>query len=148
MQILEADFEDIPDLCRLLDYLFEQEEEFKPDNNIQRKGLQKILEDSEKGIILVLKDNDETIGMVNLLFTVSTALGGTVALLEDMVVIPSERHKGYGSKLLQAAIEFASKKECKRITLLTDSSNKKAQKFYNRHGFEHSSMQAMRYLYN
>ena len=147
MQIREANVEDIPDLCKLLDYLFKQEEEFKPDKNLQRIGLQMILEDSEKGMILILKDKDKTIGMVNLLFTISTALGGLVVLLEDMVVIPSERRKGYGSKLLRSAIEYSSKKGCKRVTLLTDSSNKKAQKFYSRHGFLHSSMQPMRYLY-
>ena len=148
MLIREATIEDIPELCKLLDYLFEQEEEFKPDNNLQRAGLQKLLNNNEKGTILVLEQNDEMIGMVNLLFTVSTALGSTVALLEDMIVIPSERRKGYGSKLLKSAIEFANKKKCKRITLLTDSTNTKAQEFYDRHGFTHSSMQAMRYLYN
>lgn len=148
MQIREATIEDIPDLCKLLNYLFEQEEEFKPDSNLQRVGLQKLLEDSEKGTILILKHNHEMIGMVNLLFTISTALGSTVAILEDMVVIPSERRKGYGSNLLNAAIEYASKKGCKRITLLTDSTNKKAQEFYGRHGFTHSPMLPMRYLYN
>lgn len=148
MLIREANVEDIPDLCKLLDYLFEQEEEFKPDNNIQRIGLQKILEDSEKGIILILKNNGETIGMVNLLFTISTALGGKVALLEDMIVIPSERGKGYGSELLKTAIEYASDRKCKRITLLTDDANEKAQKFYNHHGFVHSPMRPMRYVYS
>ncbi len=148
MYIREANTEDITDLCKLLDYLFEQEEEFKPKEKLQRLGLQKILENSEKGVILVLISENKIIGMVNLLFTVSTALGANVAILEDMVVLPTERHKGYGSKLLKSAIEYANKKECKRITLLTDSSNKAAQKFYNQHGFVHSPMQIMRYLPN
>ena len=148
MQIREATFDDIPDLCRLLNYLFEQEEEFKPDINLQRIGIQKILEDNEKGKILIIRDHDKTIGMVNLLFTISTAFGSNVALLEDMVVFPSERRKGYGSKLLKAAIDYAEKKGCKRITLLTDHSNDQAQEFYIRHGFTPSTMQAMRYLFN
>lgn len=149
MQIREANVEDIPDLCGLLDYLFVQEEEFKPDSYLQRIGLQKIIEDSDKGIILiVINDDNEIIAMVNLLFTISTALGANVAILEDMVVAPAERNKGYGSKLIQAAFEYAGNKQCKRITLLTDSENKEAQKFYNRHGFVRSAMQAMRYLYD
>jgi len=148
MEVHKAGVEDIPELCNLLGYLFEQEEEFKPDKNLQICGLQRILESDNKGAIFIIKDNGKAIGMVSLLFTISTALGGTVALLEDMVLIPSQRSKGYGSKLLQSAIDYANKKECKRITLLTDNSNIQAQKFYTRHGFERSSMLPMRYLFS
>ena len=148
MQVFEAGEEDIPDLCELLGYLFEQEEEFKPDVNLQISGLKKILKSSNKGTILILKDNVKAIGMVSLLFTISTALGGTVALLEDMVLVPAQRGKGHGSKLLQSAIDYANMKDCKRITLLTDTDNVPAQKLYTRHGFERSSMLPMRYLFS
>jgi len=148
MEVLEAGIEDIPQLCDLLDYVFEQEVEFKPDRNLQISGLQKILENKDRGAILIIKGKGKAIGMVNLLFTISTALGGIVALLEDMVVIPTERGKGYGSKLLLSAIECANRKGCKRITLLTDNNNVGAQKFYMRHGFTQSSMLPMRYLFN
>lgn len=146
MEVFEAEIEDIPELCDLLGYLFEHEVEFKPDISSQSCGLQKILENNELGAVLILREKDKAVGMVTLLFTISTALGGMVALLEDMVVIPSERGKGYGSRLLRAAMDYANRKECKRITLLTDDTNIKAQKFYRHHGFAHSSMHPMRYL--
>ena len=146
MEVFEAEIEDIPELCDLLGYLFEHEVEFKPDISLQSCGLQKILENNELGAVLILRENDKAVGMVTLLFTISTALGGMVALLEDMVVIPSERGKGYGSRLLRAAMDYANRKECKRITLPTDDTNIKAQKFYRHHGFAHSSMHPMRYL--
>ncbi len=148
MEVLEAGIKDIPELCDLLDYLFEQEVEFKPDRNLQKYGLQKILDKNDKDAVLILKNKGKTINMVSLLFTISTALGGIVALLEDMIVIPSERGKGYGSELLRSAIDYANKNQCKRITLLTDEANIKAQKFYTRHGFTYSSMLTMRYLLN
>lgn len=148
MQVLEARVEDIPELCELLGYLFEQEEEFKPDKNLQINGLQKILNSSDENIILILKDGGITLGMVSLLFTVSTALGGTVAILEDMVLVPTKRGQGYGSKLLLSAIEYAKKRECKRITLLTDTANMLAQKFYTRHGFRQSQMIPMRFMFD
>lgn len=146
MEVFEAEIEDIPELCDLLGYLFEHEVEFKPDISLQSCGLQKILENNELGAVLILREKDKAVGMVTLLFTISTALGGMVALLEDMVVIPSERGKGYGSRLLRAAMDYANRKECKRITLLTDDTNIKAQKFYRHNGFAHSSMHPMRYL--
>ena len=145
MQVLEAGIADILILCDLLGYLFAQEEEFKPNKNLQRAGLQKIIENKDIGVVLILKNQDKVIGMASLLFTVSTALGGMVAWLEDMVVTPAARGKGYGSRLLQSAINYAHKRNCKRITLLTDSTNAGAQKFYTRHGFVNSSMLPMRY---
>ena len=82
--------------------------------------------------------------MVNLLYTVSTALGQRVALLEDMVVSTNKRGQGVGSSIIKQAVDFAKGKGCKRITLLTDDDNCGAQRFYERHGFSRSSMVAFR----
>ena len=81
---------------------------------------------------------------MSLLYTVSTALGARVALLEDMVVAPDARGAGVGSALLAHAISFARKQGCRRITLLTDGANDAAQRFYARQGFGPSSMVPMR----
>jgi GNAT superfamily N-acetyltransferase len=69
---------------------------------LQLSGLLQIIDFSERGQILVLREGTAVIGMVNLLFTLSTGLGGRVAILEDMVVHPDHRGGGAGSKLLQA----------------------------------------------
>ena len=58
--------------------------------------------------------------MVNLLFTISTAEGGFVVLLEDVIVHHEFRGRGVGSQLLNHAIEYAKRKEFLRMTLLTD----------------------------
>ena len=131
---------DIPTLCTLLDYLFSQEVEFKPDHETQSRGLEMILNNNNIGNIFVAKNNEKIIGMVILLYTVSTALGERVALLEDMVVSPNERGLGIGSMLLDHAVKYATEEGCKRITLLTDKTNIGAQKFYKQHEFNRSSM--------
>jgi GNAT superfamily N-acetyltransferase len=82
--------------------------------------------------------------MVNLLYTVSTALGERVALLEDMVVAPAARGVGVGARILEHAIQAARSSGCKRITLLTDGANESAQRFYQNHGFSISSMLPLR----
>jgi len=81
-----------------------------------------------------------------LLYTMSTALGGRVAILEDMVVHPKHRNKGYGSLLLKAAITLAEQNNCLRITLLTDLKNNSAIKFYRQQGFVQSAMTPMRLM--
>jgi GNAT superfamily N-acetyltransferase len=137
---------DIPALCELLCLLFNQEAEFHADTGTQVAGLQQIIDAPDMGRILILGNGETVDGMVNLLFTVSTALGGRVAILEDMVVRPDRRGGGAGSQLLRAAIELCRSCACRRITLLTDRNNDAAQGFYARHGFDLSDMVPMRLL--
>jgi GNAT superfamily N-acetyltransferase len=84
--------------------------------------------------------------MINLLFTISTAEGGVVILLEDLIIHQDFRGHGLGSKLLNHALKYAKDKDFKRITLLTDRINSDAQRFYKRHGFFESAMLPMRYV--
>jgi len=142
----EAKLSDIEYLVDLLTLLFSQEAEFTPQRDVQYSGLKMILEDHTIGTIFVLKDGDKIIGMVSLLWTISTALGGKVAFLEDMIIKPEYRGKEGGTLLVEHAIAYAKKLTCKRITLLTDTDNHAAQRFYKRLGFQDSLMQPMRLI--
>jgi len=144
LQISAATLEDIPALCELLNVLFSQELEFTPDDRLQSHGLAAIIANPAIGCILVARRQQHLIGMVNLLYTISTALGARVAILEDMVVAPSERNTGIGTQLIESAIESAKQAGCRRITLLTDHHNQAAQRFYAKHGFTGSSMIPLR----
>ena len=94
-----------------------------PDRMKQERGLRLILEQPSRGRIFVYRWNDAIVGMVNLLFTISTAEGGFVVLLEDVIVRVDYRGRGVGQQLLSHVIEYAKKKEFLRITLLTDRIN-------------------------
>ena len=140
-----ATLADIPDLCGLLDLLFAQEAEFTPDTAAQQRGLTAITQNPDVGQILIARQaGSKAVGMVSLLYTVSTALGGRVALLEDMVVTPDTRGQGVGAQLLAQAIALAKANGCLRITLLTDAVNEAAQRFYQRQGFVASPMMPLR----
>lgn len=143
-RIEPATAQDIPDLVELLAILFTQEAEFTPDPAAQARGLARILADPAVGSILVARQDGRILAMVNLLYTVSTALGARVALLEDMVVAPPARGTGLGSRLLEAAVAHARRQGCRRITLLTDRDNAGAQRFYARQGFVASDMLSLR----
>lgn len=139
-----ATLADIPRLNELLTLLFTQEDEFQSDAEKQAAGLERIISNPRVGHILVLRQDGDIVAMVNLLSTVSTALGKQVAMLEDMIVHPDHRGSGAGSRLLHGAIEFARTKGFRRITLLTDHDNIGAIRFYQRHGFTLSSMVPLR----
>lgn len=139
-----ANSNDIPDLVRLLFVLFSQEHEFTPDGDTQAMGLKKIIADPDIGHIVVARSDGKVVGMANLLYTVSTALGRKVCILEDMVVLPEARGKRTGSELMSFSIDHARKMGCLRITLLTDTENVSAQRFYKRFGFSVSTMLPLR----
>ncbi len=144
MILTKAKQSDIEGLVELLTNLFEQEKEFQPNPDLQRKALSRIILNSEVGVILVAKVDQKILGMLNLLFTQSTALGSRVAILEDMIVSADSRGMGVGSLLIDFAIEEASNLGCKRITLLTDNDNIGAQSFYEKKGFMKSTMTPFR----
>lgn len=143
-RVESATIEDLPALTELVMELFAISGDFSPDRSVQEKGLQLILEQPSRGRIFVLRNNHRIFGMVNLLFTISTARGGFVILMEDVVVHPAHRGQGYGTLLLKHVIDFAKQKNFKRITLLTDKISEESQEFFRKNGFEHSNMIPMR----
>ncbi len=138
--IEEAKPGDINSLIELLELLFEQEVEFDADRAKQRAGLQLIVDDPCVGRILVAREEGVVVGMVNLLFTVSTALGKRVAVLDDLVVSDAARGRGLGKMLMDGATRYCSGHGLARISLQTDVDNFTAQRLYESRGFTRSSM--------
>jgi len=143
-RIEPATIEDLPSLARLLMDLFAQESDFRPDYNAHMRGLRLILEQPSRGRILVLRSATQIIGMINLLFTISTAEGGFVILLEDLIIQKDFRGQGFGSELLKYAVDYARQKDFLRITLLTDQISEESRAFFEKHGFQRSDMVPMR----
>jgi GNAT superfamily N-acetyltransferase len=144
MHVRPARAEDLENMVGLLEILFSLETDFAPNPERQRSALRLILESPDVGVLFVATLQGEVIGMVSLLFTVSTAEGGAAAWLEDMVVSPHHRGTGIGTRLLDAAVTLCRKRGIRRITLLTDASNLRAARFYARNGFAPSVMMPYR----
>jgi GNAT superfamily N-acetyltransferase len=144
LHIEPATLDDLAELSELLYDLFSQERDFTPDREKQIRGLRLILEQPNRGRIFVLRNESQIIGMINLLITISTAEGGFVLLLEDLVIRQEHRDMGYGSQLLDYAKAYAIEKKFLRITLLTDKSNELTKRFYLERGFVESDMIPLR----
>jgi ribosomal protein S18 acetylase RimI-like enzyme len=147
-EIRTARIDDLESLIHLLNQLFTQDIEFEADYEKQKNGLKEILENPGIGEILVLTIDDNIIGMVSLLYSISTALGGKAAVLEDMIIDKDFRGKNYGTELINEAIRFARERNVLRITLLTDFNNDPAINFYSNAGFIKSKMIPMRLILN
>jgi len=141
-----ANSDDITELCTLLHSLFSQEAEFSPNTELQTRALQQVIDNPHIGIIFVARQNHSVVGMVSVLFTLSTALGAEVGLLEDLVVTPNARGLGIGKALLEHVLAFADTRKLARISLLTDADNAAAQRLYQQAGFQRSNMACYRWF--
>jgi len=146
-EISIACMNDLPQLIELLNDLFAQDIEFVPNLKKQKAGLEAIISNPEIGEILVLKGDRKILGMVSLLYSISTALGGKVVILEDMIIHKDYRQQGLGKALLGEAIRFSKERNCLRLTLLTDFNNDAAINFYQQFGFKKSEMIPMRLVF-
>ncbi len=90
------------------------EGDFQPNRAKQMRGLRLILEQPSRGRVFVLRHHGQIIGMINLLFTISTAEGGFVILLEDVVVHRDFRGQRFGDSCSSYAIDYARKKDFQR----------------------------------
>ncbi|HKQ27870.1 MAG TPA: GNAT family N-acetyltransferase [Burkholderiales bacterium] len=136
--------DELPQLVGLLGILFSQEAEFAPDEAKQTRALERILSDASVGTVFVAREEGRVVAMASLLYTVSTAEGGTAALFEDLVVLPGHRGRGIASSLVQFVVQHARKQGVLRLTLLTDMQNHRAQALYRKLGFADSTMKPMR----
>lgn len=142
--ITTATLEDTDALSSLLSLLMKQETDFITDEEAQKRGLGAIIQNPEMGSIIKLEIKSELVGMINILYSISTAIGAKVAIFEDFIVAPAFRSKGFGRLLFQQAELHARASGCQRITLLTDRNNKDAHRFYKQQGMEGSGMTPFR----
>jgi len=146
VRVEPATIEDLDALTQLVVDLLELQDDFTPDPQLQERGIRHILEEPARGRIFVIRSEDRILGMANLLFTVSTAMGGFVLIMEDVIIHPNHRGLGLGAMLLEEVVSFAKEKNFKRITLLADKLSNDSQSFFQRHGFRFSTLIPMRLI--
>lgn len=136
--------DDLPKLADLLAELFMLENDFAPERVKQLRGLRLILDNPAQGRLFVARISGKVAGMVNALITISTAEGGRVLLLEDVIVDSEYRGRGLGRALVEHVLTWANLESMLRVTLLADRDNHAALAFYEKLGFFPSNMVVLR----
>ena len=132
-------------MCGLLSELFSIESDFSPDRQKQATGLTLLMNDkSGLSIVLVAEKADEIIGMCSVQTLISTAEGGPVGLLEDLIVRKEYRRNGIGTRLLSEIFRWCDTKNISRLQLLRDLDNERALKFYARNAWSSTQLLCMR----
>ena len=143
--IRPASIEDIDAMTQLLRELFEIEEDFNFDQVKQAQGLALIV-NSPNSRVFVAESDGLIIGMCTVQLLISTAEGGYVGLVEDMVVSHPYIGKGIGRKLLTELETWSKAKGLTRLQLLADVNNQPALVFYRKMGWSDTSLVGVRKL--
>lgn len=125
---------DLEQLVQLLETLFSLEKDFSFDGAKQKKGLLMLLE-SCSASVLVAEMNAQVVGMCTGQLLVSTAEGGPVVLVEDVVVRREVQRQGVGRRLIEALEDWAMENRATRLQLLADCNNSTALLFYRKLGW-------------
>lgn len=144
-RIRPAQESDLPRMVELLQQLFAIEADFVGDPATQERGLRLLLH-SPTGRIWVAVADDRVIGLCSLQILISTAEGGLVGLVEDVVVAEDCRGRGIGPGLLEHLEDWARREGLTRLQLLADRNNQPALDFYRRRGWAETQLVALRKL--
>lgn len=127
--IREACHSDITQIISLMNQLFELEKEVQINEQNQMRGLS-ILIANELSTIIIAESDEKLVGICSIQSMISTAEGGYVGWIEDMVVDKNIRKSGIGVQVLSFAEKWAEEKGFTRIQLLCDENNLSGNNFY------------------
>lgn len=127
MQIRPAKIEDTEAVLRLYHFL-------SSDYQDNSEAFQEALKHPAVEVF-ILKEGEEVAGTAAISFRVVPSFG-LVGYIDDVVVDPNYRGKGYGKALSLHCLKVATEKKCKRVELTSRPSRVEANQLYQSLGFE------------
>lgn len=94
---------------------------------------------NEESVVFMAFDDNNPIGFVQLYPSFSSVSMKPTWVLNDLYVKETGRGKGFGEKLIRAAIAFAEEAGAKGVLLETAQDNVTAQRLYEKIGFAKES---------
>lgn len=98
-------------------------------------SLKRLLVGSDVEFLLACTDNNVPVAYAQIRYYYSLWSTGTEAQIEDLFVLPSERNRGLGSRLIQRVVSCVRDRGCTLITLNTNEQNTTALRLYTKIGF-------------
>lgn len=131
---------DIDALVGLLGQLFEIESVFTFDAAVHRRGLEALISGHGQAWVWVALSGDTVSGMCTAQRLISTAVGGPVLHVEDVVVDSARHGAGIGSALMAHVERWAVENGYRRLQLVADGANTPAITFYRNRNWEKTNL--------
>jgi len=125
------DHEEVFDLIRQLMTSANMESPINQPSSIET--FRQVIEE-EKGTILVAEEDGQMLGLLTLSYPMAIRCGGIYSCIEEFIVTEQARGKGVGGKLIEAAIQKATEKDC--YELQVNRPSELGYPVYLRHGWK------------
>ncbi len=111
-----------------------------PSRNAFHAGVERLIEGRDAEYLLGAPDEDSPpSGVCQIRYRFGVWLAAEDGELEDLFVREQARRTGVGAALVEAAIERATKRGCRRMKLDVNAANPAARALYERFGFSSGS---------
>jgi GNAT superfamily N-acetyltransferase len=128
------------DLDAVVSLLGQLEEETNTDGPVEERGVHRTYElmvrfpDVYRNYVAV--EHQRIVGLITLVFYKTLLHEGGTALINELVVLNSERRRGIGTQLVKAGIAAARDCGMDEIEVGTERGNRHALRFYKHVGFD------------
>jgi len=123
------------ELLELYKYLNEDDPVLERNESLENLW-KSIIDDPKQNYIVVEVDGKIVASCVLVIIKNLTRGARPYGLIENVVTHQEYRKKGYGTRLLQKAVEIAKESDCYKVMLMT-SRGEDTIRFYEKAGFEH-----------
>lgn len=90
----------------------------------------------DESVLFIALEGNKAVGFTQLYPSFSSVSLARIFILNDLFVDDSTRRKGVASKLMSAAVDYASSMGAVRVSLSTATSNETAQRLYQSAGWQ------------
>jgi ribosomal protein S18 acetylase RimI-like enzyme len=133
--IRRAQHDDLDDVVRLIAAFRDWWGKDSPSDDEIRATAGRLLADPSTEFFLAFDDGGAAVGVCQVRYRLSVWTGSDDCWLEDLYVLDEARGGGHGGALVEAAVESARARGCKRIELDVNEQNSEALRFYESLGF-------------
>jgi ribosomal protein S18 acetylase RimI-like enzyme len=130
-----ATSEDVGDVVRLIAEFRDWWGKTEPAEERIRAIVERLIADDSTEFLLAYEGDSQAVGVCQLRYRLSVWTGEDDCWLEDLFVTDGARSGGHGRALVEAALESARARGCRRIELDVNEQNTGAIRFYESLGF-------------
>ncbi|MDD6373836.1 MAG: GNAT family N-acetyltransferase [Bifidobacteriaceae bacterium] len=135
MRIKTAEPNDFPEALRFIRALWDYNTyEEAPTREVYGK----VLADEASFAFFLIDDDGRYVGMCHGDYFQTFWMCGLTCYVSSLIVAEGERGKGYGTTMLDHAVELARARGCRAVTLDSGLPRTAAHRFYEGYGFEKS----------
>ena len=136
MNIKKFGIEDLDDVFRLLNELYNNKIQYDKFKEIYNKKLNDV-----NSYYIAAVVEEKIVGVLTSELQVQLHRARKRCYIEDLIVNEKYRNKGIGKALLENAISYAKDNDCEVVDLASYITNDNAHRFYEKNGFiKHSYM--------